>query len=86
MAHGRGLTPGAKLVLWHLANFHNERWGCMPSQSALVDACEISRSTVNQHLLALETAGLIRRQRRVDPETHRQLHTRYIFPFEDEQT
>lgn len=81
---GKGLSPGAKLVLWHLADRHNPDFGCFPKQDRLAADCEMSRSTVNEHLSTLEAKGLIRRERRVDPRTKRQMPTRYVFAFEAE--
>lgn len=78
----RGLPPAAKLVLWYLADRHNPDFGCFPSQEQLVEACEMSRSSVNRHLEALEAAGLVRRVPRIDPATKRQLTTRYLLAFE----
>lgn len=81
---GKGLSPGAKLVLWHLADRHNPDFGCFPKQDRLAADCEMSRSTVNEHLSTLEAKGLIRRERRTDPRTRRQMPTRYVFAFEAE--
>lgn len=81
---GKGLSPGAKLVLWHLADRHNPDLGCFPKQSRLAADSELSRSTVNRHLAVLEEKGLIRRERRIEPRTKCQLPTRYIFAFEDD--
>lgn len=58
---GKGLNPSAKLVLWHLADRHNPDHGCFPKQARLAADCEMSRSTINEHLNALEAKGLIRR-------------------------
>ncbi len=75
----RGLKPGAKLVLWHLADCHNGHTGrCDPSQGLLAHLCEMSRSTLNVHLSALEAAGLIRRVQRSDRVTRRQQSTFYV--------
>lgn len=79
---GLGLTPGAKLVLWHLADRHNPDFGCFPRQERLAADCEMSRSTINEHLSTLEAKGLIRRERRTDSRTKRQMPTRYVFAFE----
>lgn len=79
----RGLKPAVKVLLWHLADRHNVDNGCFPNQSMLAEDCEMSRATVNRHLDDLERAGLIRRVQRVDPDTKRQLSTRYILAFED---
>ncbi len=82
----RGLKPTTKIVLWHLCDRFNPDYGCFPSQDRLADDCEISRSTLNEHLGQLEAAGLLRRVPRLDPVTKRQLPTRYILGFEDSFT
>ncbi len=78
----RGLKPTTKIVLWHLCDRFNPDFGCFPSQARLAHDCEISRSTLNDHLRQLETGGLLRRVPRIDPVTKRQLPTRYILGFE----
>jgi hypothetical protein len=70
----RGLAPATKLVLWHLCDRHNPDYGCFPSQDQLAADAEISRASLNTHLDKLEQAGLIRRERRLDDDTHRQRH------------
>lgn len=78
----RGLRPIAKIVLWHLADCHNPTMGCFPTQEYLAGEAEVSRASVNRILTELEQAGIIRREPAVDPETHRQLPTRYRLAFE----
>ncbi|MGP9805979.1 helix-turn-helix domain-containing protein [Paracoccus sp. NSM] len=78
----RGLKPTTKIVLWHLCDRFNPDYGCFPSQDRLAHDCEISRSTLNDHLGQLEAVGLLRRVQRLDPVTKRQLPTRYILGFE----
>ncbi|WP_444452252.1 helix-turn-helix domain-containing protein [Rhodobacter capsulatus] len=78
----RGLKPTTKIVLWHLCDRFNPDYGCFPSQDRLAHDCEISRSTLNDHLGRLEAVGLLRRVPRLDPVTKRQLPTRYILGFE----
>ena len=78
----RGLKPTTKIVLWHLCDRFNPDFGCFPSQARLAEDCEISRSTLNDHLDRLEEARLLRRVPRVDPVTKRQMPTRYILGFE----
>lgn len=80
----RGLRPATKLVLWHLADRHNPDFGCFPSQDQLAADCEISRSGLNLHLDELERLGLIRRERRINRETRKQMSTRYMLGFEDD--
>ena len=82
----RGLKPTTKIVLWHLCDRFNPDFGCFPSQARLAEDCEISRSTLNDHLDRLEAAKLLRRVPRVDPVTKRQMPTRYILGFEDGDT
>jgi hypothetical protein len=79
----RGLKPAAKVVLWHLCDRYHPDHGCFPSQETLAADCEMSRSSLNEHLTELEAMGLIRREKRQDETTKRQKSTRYIFPFED---
>ena len=78
----RGLKPTTKIVLWHLCDRFNPDYGCFPSQERLAHDCEISRSTLNEHLGRLEVAGLLRRVPRIHPVTKRQMPTRYILGFE----
>lgn len=82
----RGLKPATRVVLLYLADRHNPDYGCFPSQDQLAADCEISRRSVNVHLDELERIGLIRRERRVNPETRKQMSTRYILGFEDDFT
>ncbi|MDR6632366.1 hypothetical protein J2X72_001150 [Phyllobacterium sp. 1468] len=79
----RGLKPATKLVLWHLCDRHNPDQGCFPSQDKLAHDCEMSRSSLNEHLKILEKKGLIRRDQRVNETTKRQQSTSYIFAFEE---
>jgi len=79
----RGLKPTTKIVLWHLCDRYNPDFGCFPSQDRLAQDCEISRSTLNEHLDRLEAEHLLRRVPRIDPVTKRQLPTRYILGFEE---
>ena len=78
----RRLKPTTKIVLWHLCDRFNPDYGCFPSQDRLAHDCEISRSTLNDHIGQLEALGLLRRVPRIDPATKRQLPTRYILCFE----
>jgi DNA-binding MarR family transcriptional regulator len=78
----KGLRPIAKIVLWHLADCHNPVQGCFPTQDYLAGEAEVSRASVNRILTELEQSGIIRREQQVDPETRRQLPTRYRLAFE----
>lgn len=80
----RGLKPATRVVLLYLADRHNPDNGCFPSQDQLAADCEMSRRSVNDQLDALEEMGLIRRVRRINPETRKQMSTRYILGFEDD--
>ena len=80
----RKMKPTTKIVLWHLCDRHNPDYGCFPAQNRLAHDCEISRAALNSHLTLLETRGLLRRERRIDPGTKRQMSTRYILAFEDD--
>lgn len=82
----RGLKPTTKIVLWHLCDRYNPDYGCFPAQERLAYDCEISRAGLNTHLGKLEQRGLLRRVRRIDPITKRQMSTRYILGFEEEFT
>ena len=79
----RGLKPATKIVLWQLCDRHNPDFGCFPTQVRLAADCEMSVSSLNDHLRALEEARLIHRVRCHDPQTHRRQATRYILGFED---
>ncbi|MGB3833737.1 MAG: helix-turn-helix domain-containing protein [Mesorhizobium sp.] len=80
----RGLKPATKIVLWHLCDRHNPDNGCFPSQEKLAADCELSRSSLNDHLSILEARGLIQRVQRMDPETKQRMSTSYVFAFEPE--
>lgn len=79
----RGLKPATKIVLWHLADRHNPDHGCFPSQRQLAHDCEMSRSSINNHLAILEQRGLICRQQSRNDKTFQQENTRYLLAFED---
>ena len=79
----RSIKGTTKIVLWHLCDRYNPEHGCFPSQELLAYDCQVSRSGLNNHLGHLERCGLMRRERRIDPITKRQMSTRYILGFED---
>ena len=79
----RGLPPAAKLVLWHLCDRYHPDHGCFPRQDTLAEDCEMSRSSINNHLNVLEERGLIRRIAERDARTKKQRVTRYRFAFEE---
>lgn len=80
----RGLEAATWRVLVMLADRHNPDYGCFPSQNQIPSDAEMSRSSLNVHLEKLERAGLIRRERRIDPDTRKQRSTRYVLAFEVE--
>jgi hypothetical protein len=82
----RGLRPAVRVVLLYLADRHNPDHGCFPSQTQLAADCEMSRSGLNNILEELVQLGLIRRERRINPKTRKQMSTRYILGFEDDFT
>lgn len=79
----RSIKGTTKIVLWHLCDRYNPEHGCFPSQELLAYDCQVSRSGLNNHLSQLEKCGLMRRERRIDPITKRQMSTRYILGFEE---
>ena len=79
----RSIKGTTKIVLWHLCDRYNPEHGCFPSQELLAYDCQVSRSGLNNHLGHLERCGLMRRERRIDPITKRQMSTRYILGFEE---
>jgi len=79
----RGLKPAAKIVLWHLADCHNEQTGqCNPRQKKMAELCEMSRATLSRHLANLEKRGLIKRRSSYDPVSHRRQSTHYTLAFD----
>jgi hypothetical protein len=79
----RGIKPGPKVVLLHLADCHNPSYGgAFPSQDYLAEQCEIPRSTLNVYLNELQESGLIAREQRKKTGSKKQDSTRYYFPFE----
>ena len=61
----KGLKPSTKIVLYWLADHHNETTGeCFPSYSTLEAECEMHRATVMRHIDELVKLGLIERIKR----------------------
>lgn len=57
-----GLKPATKIVLYWLADHHNETTKeCFPRISRLADLCDMSRRSVEGHMNILENMGLIKR-------------------------
>ena len=66
-AYDQDITPsGAKFVLVTLANYANGEGYCYPGQEKLARDTGMSARAVRVHLVNLEDAGLIYRERRVD--------------------
>lgn len=77
----RNLKPGTKLVLMHLANCRNQNTGqCNPSQKTLSKLCEMTVSSINNHLRVLVERGLVERVRQFDKNTGAARSTQYRFP------
>ncbi|MAQ82233.1 MAG: hypothetical protein CMH12_03260 [Maritimibacter sp.] len=69
-------------ILFHLCDCHNPSAGCYPSQEYLLRATGVSNGTLNNALKAMEGRGLVRRERRFDGRTKKQLSTLYVLGFE----
>lgn len=80
----RGISPVAKLILWHLADCHHPKHGCFPHIETLVTNCEVSRATVLRVLHELEARGMVLRIKRVHEHTKKQLTNKYILGFESD--
>lgn len=60
-----GLKPPTKIVLYWLADHHNETTKeCFPRIARLAELCEMSRRSVEGHISTLEEMGLIERVNR----------------------
>ncbi len=57
-------SPGAKLVLMCLANYADKYGYCWPSQQLICEQSEQGERTVRRHIEALETQGLLKRDKR----------------------
>ena len=58
----KGLKPATKIVLYWLADHHNETTKeCFPRILRLAELCDMSRRSVEGHLTILEDIGLIKR-------------------------
>ncbi|WP_440866685.1 helix-turn-helix domain-containing protein [Symbiopectobacterium purcellii] len=57
-------NPIRKLVLLKLADNTNDKGECWPSYQHIADHCECSKSTVRDHIDALEKAGLLVKENR----------------------
>lgn len=65
-----------------LADCHNPKNGCFPSQDYLRDASEMSNGALNENLRKLEDKGLILRERKGNRVVGGRAPTRYILGFE----
>lgn len=60
-----GLKPATKIVLYWLADHHNETTGdCFPSIRRLAELCEMDRATVIRQINALEANSIVIRVER----------------------
>jgi DNA-binding transcriptional ArsR family regulator len=58
----KGLKPATKVVLYWLADHHNETTKeCFPRIARLAELCDMSRRSVESHINILEGMGLIQR-------------------------
>jgi DNA-binding MarR family transcriptional regulator len=80
------LKPAQKLVLVCLANCHTPTMGCFPSQDYISKSCNISRSSVNNHLAALEALGFFSRVLSVNEITRKRERTLYLLAFDNQLT
>jgi DNA-binding transcriptional ArsR family regulator len=61
----KGLKPAAKIVLYWIADHHNETTGdCFPSIARLAQLADMSRRSVENQIAKLEAAGLVDRVKR----------------------
>lgn len=60
-SQARGLTPSQKLILFFLADFHTQEFGCEVELSDLADETEIPICDLEQNLSDLERRGWLRR-------------------------
>ena len=63
-------NPLRKLVLLKLADNANDDGECFPSYQRIADDCEISRSSVINHIAWLESAGIISKKERFNSVTN----------------
>ena len=61
-------NPLRKLVLIKLADNANDQGECWPSHQHVADQCEISKTSVRNHVKALEKMGLLRVEHREGPK------------------
>lgn len=61
-------NPLRKLVLIKLADNANDQGECWPSHQHVADQCEISKTSVRNHIKKLEEMGLLRIQHREGPK------------------
>lgn len=64
----QGLKPATKIVLYWIADHHNESTGdCFPSITRLAELAEMSRRAVEGHIATLEQLNLVHRISRMRP-------------------
>ncbi len=69
-------------VLTHLCDCHTPAKGCFPSQAYLLKATGKSNGGLNNALRGLEEKGLIKREKRWDPQNRQRQTTFYFLGFE----
>ena len=65
------LPPMEKLALVAIADFADGTGSCFPGQGRLVDMTGMSQATLKRSIAAMETAGILSRERRTDKRGHR---------------
>lgn len=73
-------NPLRKLVLLKLADQANDDGECWPSYQHIADQCEVSRTTVKNHIRELEKMGWLTREFRRDGELNRSNIYRLTIP------
>ncbi len=80
----RGVPHSPKILLLELADCHNPDYGCFAGRDYLADRCEVSDNNLEELIVYLEEAALIRRVTCFDPMSEVDDATRYVFAFEDD--
>lgn len=78
------LPQAEKLVMLALAESSSMEGICWPSKRTIASMTGMSTRSVQRHLVAVESKGLIRKERREDQQTKRQTSNRYALCFPQE--